>query len=128
MTRTSLALAFFGALLMSPAAHAASPVPALKGQTYDQARRQIIKSGYQPVRFVRTEDGCLFDKTCKRYPELLSCSPKQPDQCQFAFVEPAHQKYVVIATRGQSRRVVDIKTASERDRKAWPLVQRARRK
>jgi hypothetical protein len=128
VTRTSHALRFLGALLLAPAANAALPLPALKGETYDHARAQIIKLGYQPVRFVRTEDGCLFDKSCNRYPELLNCSPKQPDQCQFAFIERAHQKYIVITTKGQSRRVADVKSASDRERKAWPLIQRSRRK
>lgn len=123
MTKTRLALCFLGALLTAPAANAALPLPSLEGETYDHARAQMIKSGYQPVRFVRTEDGCLLDSSCKRYPELFNCLPTRSARCQFAFIDRTHHEYIVLTTRGHPRRVDSIKIASRRERTSWPLVQ-----
>ena len=124
MTKTRLALlCFLGALLTAPAANAALPLPRLKGETYERARAQMIKAGYQPVRFLRTEDGCLLDSSCKRYPELFNCLPTRSARCQFAFIDRPHHKYIVLTTLGQPRRVDSIKIASRRERTGWPLIE-----
>jgi hypothetical protein len=123
MVRTRVALALLVGLLMAPAASAATPTPRLNGESYDQARAKIIKLGFQPVRFVRTEDACLIDKACKRYPELIDCSLNGAARCQFAFVDRTHQKYLLVTTRGQPRRVDKIKIPSRRERMGWPLIQ-----
>jgi hypothetical protein len=103
----------------------AAPLPGLQGHAYDEARARIIKLGYQPVRFVRTEDGCLLDRACKRYPELLGCAPTGPANCRFAFRSPDGLKYVVVTTRGEkTRRVYSIATPSKRERMSWPMIAR----
>lgn len=122
MTRISFSLGILAGLLMTPMAVAA-PLPGLKGKTYDQARAQIIKLGFRPIRFVRTEDACILDRSCKRYPELVGCSPSRPTSCQFAFVEPTKRKYLVVTTHGMPRRVDDVAFPSQRERRAWPLIQ-----
>lgn len=105
---------------MSPASSAAIPLPTLKGETYDQARSKMIKLGFKPVRFLRTEDACLFDESCKRYPELLTCGPTAPAHCKFVFINAARRTYVVITTFGKTRRVQSIATASRRESSGWP--------
>jgi hypothetical protein len=85
----------------------------------------MIKLGYRPVRFMRTEDGCLLDKSCKRYPELLGCALTGPANCQFAYKTPDGLKYVVVTTRGaKTRRVHSIATPSRRERMRWPMIAR----
>ena len=124
MITNRVALVLLGVFLMTPAA-AAAPLQRLSGQIYDQARAKMIRLGYRPVRFVRTEDGCLLDKSCKRYPELFGCSPTPPAHCQFAFKSPDGTKYLVVTTRGEKiRRVYSIATPSRRERKAWPMIAR----
>ena len=118
------ALGLLSAVLMTTAV-VAKPLPNLRGQTYDQARAKIIKLGYRPVRFVRTEDGCLLDKSCKLYPELFECKPTGLANCQFAYKSPDGLKYVVVTTRGaKTRRVYSITTPSRRDRMHWPMIAR----
>jgi hypothetical protein len=124
VTTNRVALGLLGAFLIAPAA-AAAPLPQLSGQIYDQARAKMIKLGYRPVRFVRTEDGCLLDRSCKRYPELFSCLPTGPAHCQFAFKSPDGAKYLVVTTRGEKvRRVYSIATPSPSERKRWPMIAR----
>lgn len=119
-----VALGLLGALFMTPAAVAA-PLPNLHGRAYDQARAQMIKLGYRPVRFVRTEDGCVLDKSCKRYPELIGCAPAEPANCRFAFKSSDDLKYVVVATRGEkTRRVYSVLTPTKRERMSWPMIAR----
>jgi hypothetical protein len=125
VTRTRVALIFLGVLLVTSAANAGAALPSLKGETYDDARAKMIRLGYRPVRFVRTEDGCLLDKSCNRYPELLSCWPTDPAHCQFVFVKRARLEYVVVTTRGKkTRRVYSVATASRRERMSWPILAR----
>jgi hypothetical protein len=124
VTTTRVALGLLSALLIAPAATAA-PLPRLSGQIYDQARAKMIRLGYRPVRFLRTEDGCLLDKSCKQYPELLGCWPTGPAHCQFAFKSPDDAKYLVVTTRGEKvRRVYSIATPSRSERKGWPMIAR----
>ena len=124
MTKERVALGLFSALFMMPAVVAA-PLPSLQGHPYDQARATMIKLGYRPVRFVRTEDGCLLDKSCKRYPELFGCSTTGAAHCRFAFKSPNGLNYVVVTTRGEKlRRVDNIATPSRRERKSWPMIAR----
>ena len=124
MTKKRAALGLLSVFLIAPAA-AAAPLPQLSGQIYDQARAKMIKLGYRPVRFVRTEDGCLLDKACKRYPELFGCLPTGPAHCQFAFKSPDGAKYLVVTTRGEKvRRVYSIATPSRSERKRWPMIAR----
>lgn len=118
-----VALGFLGALLMTEVAVAA-PLPNLVGHAYDQARARMIKLGYQPVQFLRTEDGCLLDKACKRYPELIDCQPAPPRRCHFAFVDRRHREYLVITTRDKYRRVENVTVPSRRDRSRWPMIHR----
>jgi hypothetical protein len=119
VTRTTVAFTLVAAFLMAPAANAAGPLPSLTGESYAKARAEIVKSGYRPVRFVRTEDGCLLDTTCKRYPALLG---SHPARCQFAFVDRSHGKYIVVSTRGDSRRVDNVTFPSRRERSRWPQI------
>ena len=124
MIRERVALGLASALIMIPAAVAA-PLPNLKGHSYDEARSTMIKFGYRPVRFIRTEDGCMLDKTCKRYPELLDCSTADPSHCRFAFKSRDGHKYVVVTARGKrTRRVYSVETASRRERRNWPMIAR----
>lgn len=123
MTKERVALGFVSALIMTAAV--AAPLPNLQNQTYDVARAKMIKLGYRPVRFMRTEDGCLLDKSCKRYPELLGCALTGPANCQFAYKTPDGLKYVVVTTRGaKTRRVHSIATPSRRERMRWPMIAR----
>jgi len=125
VTRTAAILGLLSALVATPAISAATALPSLKGETYDRARDQMIKLRYRPVRFVRTEDGCLLDKSCKRYPELLGCAPTGPTNCRFAFKSPDGRKYVVVTTRGEkTRRVYSIATHTKRERMSWPVIAR----
>ena len=124
MNRPALALCLVSAFLATAVPSVAGPPTVLKGETYDHARARIIKLGYHPVRFKRTEDGCMLDTTCKRYPELIGCGSGHQTVCKFAFADPTHRKYLLVTTHGQPRRVASITTPSPRDRKSWPLVQR----
>lgn len=121
MNRQAVALGLLGAFLITSMPSVAAPPPVLKGEAYDHARARIIKLGYRPVRFLRTEDGCMLDPTCKRYPELLGCSAIRPAQCTFAFVG-RRQEYLVVATRGEKRRVESITSPSLRERSRWPMT------
>ena len=124
MTTKRAALGLLSVFLIAPAA-AAAPLPQLSGQIYDQARAKMIRLGYRPIRFVRTEDGCLLDKACKRYPELFGCSQNGPVHCQFAFKNRDGAKYLVVSTRGEKiRRVYSIATPSPSERKSWPMIAR----
>lgn len=124
MTTNKVALGLLSVFLITGAA-AAAPLSPLSGEIYDQARAKMIRLGYRPVRFLRTEDGCLLDKSCKRYPELLGCWPTGPAHCQFAFKSPDGAKYLVVTTRGEKvRRVYSITTPSRSERKAWPMIAR----
>jgi hypothetical protein len=124
VTKKKVALGLLsGVFMTSPVLSA--PLPNLQGQAYVDARARMIKLGYHPVRFVRTEDGCLLDKSCNRYPELLGCSPQEPARCRFAFKSPDGLTYAVVSTRGEkTRRVYSIATASPRERKKWPIIAR----
>ena len=124
MNRQAFALGLISAFLATAVPSAAAPPHVLKGETYDHARSRILKLGYRPVRFVRTEDGCMLDTSCKRYPELIGCERDRPADCKFAFVDLTSRKYLLVTTHGQPRRVASITTPSPRDRKSWPLVQR----
>src|SRR5438270_13395024 len=105
VTTNRVALGLLSVVLIAPAA-AAAPLPQLSGQIYDQVRAKMIRLGYRPVPFVRTEDGCLLDKSCKRYPEILGCWPTGPAHCQLAFKSPDGTKYLVVTTRGEKVRSV----------------------
>lgn len=121
MTKERLSLGLLSAVFMMPVVIAA-PLPRLQDHLYDEARAKMIKLGYRPVRFLRTEDGCLLDTTCKRYPELLNCSLKSRDNCKFAFSKADGNEYVVVTTRGTPRRVYSIRTPSRRERSQWPMM------
>lgn len=124
MNRQTIASGLVGAFLVTAVPSVAAPPPVLKGETYDRARARIIKFGYRPVRFVRTEDACLLDKTCKQYPELIDCWPSKPARCEFAFVDLVRRKYLLVTTRGQPRLVASVQAPSPHERKSWPLIQR----
>lgn len=124
MNRQAIALHFAGAFLATAVPSVAATPPVLKGETYDHARTRIIKLGYRPVRFVRTEDGCMLDMTCKRYPELIGCGTGRQVVCKFAFADLTHRKYLLVNAQGQPRRVTSIRAPSLQERKRWPLIQR----
>src|SRR4051812_32519948 len=119
MNRKAVALGLVGAFLPTAVPSVAAPPAVVKGEAYDHARARIIKLNYRPVRFVRTEDGCLLDKTCKQYPELINCWPSKSARCEFAFVDLPRRNYLLVTTRGQPRRVVSIKVPSPHERKSW---------
>lgn len=124
MNRQAVALGLVGMLLTAAVPSMAAPPAVLKGETYDHARARIIKLGYRPVRFMRTEDGCLLDKTCKQYPELINCWASKPARCEFAFVDAKRRDYLLVTTSAQPRRIRSIAAASPRERKSWPQIQR----
>ena len=124
MNRQAVAVGLAIILLAAAVPGEAAPPAVLKGETYDHARARIIKLGYRPVRFMRTEDGCLLDKTCKQYPELINCWASKPARCEFAFVDAKRREYLLVTTSGQPRRVKSIEAPSPRERKNWPQIQR----
>ena len=124
VNRQAVALGFASTFLATAVPSVAATPPVLKGETYDHARTRIIKLGYRPVRFVRTEDGCMLDTTCKRYPELIGCGSGRQVVCKFAFADLTHRKYLLVTAQGQPRRVASIQIPSSQERKSWPLIQR----
>ena len=124
MNRQAITLGLVSIFFAAAVPSMAVPPAVLKGESYDQARARIIKRGYRPVRFMRTEDGCLLDKICKRYPELINCWVSKPARCEFAFVDAKGREYLLVITSAQPRRVKSIETPSPRERKSWPQIQR----
>ena len=115
--------ALFVSISVAAASNSAVPT-GLKGKSYDIARAELVRAGFQPVHFQR---GPLFEpcpddpSSCKRYPETIGCSGTGLAYCQFAFFDRRNRGYVIVTTQGEEGRVVvSVTRASRRDRTGWP--------
>lgn len=102
----------------------AAPLTRLVGKPYDTARSGLVRAGYRIVRFQRGADfvPCPDDPSrCERYPEAINCSGTGLAFCQFAWFDKMHHRYLIIATHGEERRVMDsVTVASRQERSGWP--------
>ena len=83
------------------------PIPKIYGQSYDAARRILIKAGWQPNKHesnygteadVQSGNGPLFWQ--RGYWELDACSGTGVAHCLFEFVDPA-QRVLIVVTEGE---------------------------
>ena len=106
-----LALALFALLLLADPALAAQKPPHIKPNTpYPDARRELIRQGFDPVRVVywadvvsgKCEDAADAD-ICRRYPEVLNCAGAGGgwSPCEFLFRGRADGRYWMVYTDGE---------------------------
>lgn len=92
----------------APAPVAAAPAdatPALKGKSYDDARAELKRLGFEPVAFTCTAEDALcddsYDHIQDKYPELVDCAGTGLHPCLFAWHKPEGDRYLKVNTTGE---------------------------
>lgn len=90
-----------------PNTSAQLPVPKIYEETYDVARKLLIREGWQPNERhlsygdspkVQSGNGPIFWK--RGYRELESCSGSALAECRFEFIDP-NERVLVVVTQGE---------------------------
>ena len=77
-------------------------IPLKVGQSYTQARQQLLKAGWK-LRLTTSSQDCLttlMDRRCVLLPEIAACSNTGLGLCRFNWFAPDGMAYAVITSGG----------------------------
>jgi hypothetical protein len=78
----------------------AAPSAAFDHKAYKVVRRELLRLGYQPLRFKRDANPCPDGQSvCRLYPEVISCSGTGLAACEFAWTRQG--TYYTVSTVGE---------------------------
>lgn len=107
MKKTFLALSFLSSLLLSSQALANLPIKIKQGMDYKQARKVLIKSGWQTVVMNRNSLGVPVcydflggEADCQGQFEIEVCAPTGMAQCKMVFFD-GNRTYLNVFTVGE---------------------------
>lgn len=78
------------------------PIPIKVGQSYGQARQQLLRAGWKP-RINTSSQDCLttlMDRRCLLLPEIAACSHTGLGLCRYNWLAPDGMAYAVITSGG----------------------------